>query len=368
MASQKKKVKIKVKPIPVAILCATIILITAGIIWVVVANKPKEDNTVNIGISKVDTDKGSVEEKVTQATEISIDIDNTAVPIGMTFMVTATVEPIDTSDAIKWTTSDENVLIVDKNGLVTIKGTGTAALTATIGNASDAVVIEGIENSSSVSQNNLPVYTGGSWNTGEADNQGSTGSTGNAGGTDTSGTGNSGDTGGKDSSGNTSSQGGSNGSGNSDSAGNSDSSGNADSSGNSDSAGDSDNTGNAGNSGNNQSDNDGDGMSSNDLYGVLPDIGYSRIYSNVYIYEDNNTYYGEIIIQPNLTIIYIKERSDVYDEMVKAVIEKLLPGRTSQIWNNYISAGSDRTFEIDDRMVRIVSAIKGGHSQIVIYN
>ncbi len=39
------------------------------------------------------------------------------------------------------------------------------------------------------------------------------------------------------------------------------------------------------------------------------------------------------------------------------------------IWNNYLSASTtDRTFTVDGRMVRIVVATGGGHSQIVIYN
>ena len=39
-----------------------------------------------------------------------------------------------------------------------------------------------------------------------------------------------------------------------------------------------------------------------------------------------------------------------------------------QVWSNYLSANTDRTFTAEGRRVRIVVAPNGGHSQIVIYN
>ena len=90
--------------------------------------------------------------------------------------------------------------------------------------------------------------------------------------------------------------------------------------------------------------------------------------SNVYVCVDNGTYYGEIITQSNVTIIYIKQRSAEFDRRINNVLESLIPGNSSQVWNNYLSASTDRTFTVDGRKVRIVVAAGGGHSQIVIYN
>lgn len=90
--------------------------------------------------------------------------------------------------------------------------------------------------------------------------------------------------------------------------------------------------------------------------------------SNVYVYKDKDTYQGEIITQPNVTIIYIMKRSEEFDGKVKEVLARLLPDEYGQVWNNYVTASSDRTFTVEDRMVRIVVASNGGHSQIVIYN
>lgn len=90
--------------------------------------------------------------------------------------------------------------------------------------------------------------------------------------------------------------------------------------------------------------------------------------TNVYEYRDGGTYLGEIITQPDVTIIYIKQRNEVFDTKIKEVLAKLLPKEHGQVWSNYITAASDRTFTVEERKVRIVVAANGGHSQIVIYN
>ena len=56
---------------------------------------------------------------------------------GETVTITATVEPIETTDVITWTSSDENIATVDKNGVVTGVAEGTATITATVGELSD---------------------------------------------------------------------------------------------------------------------------------------------------------------------------------------------------------------------------------------
>lgn len=104
-----------------------------------------------------------------------------------------------------------------------------------------------------------------------------------------------------------------------------------------------------------------DGASSSDIAGYLPQIGYTQRMSNVYVCEDGDTYYGEIIIQPNVTIIYIKQRSGTFDSMIQSTLSALLPSEAGQVWNNYLSSSSDKTFTVDGRRVRIVTALNGGH-------
>ena len=356
MAMQKrnnKKTKRRIKPVPVLILAVVLIGIIVSLA-LVFGKKPKKD-AVNVSISqsggssnKSDADASN---SVKEAT-VSIDMDSCAIPIGTSLKVTASIDPIETDKSINWSSSDENVFTVDSGGIITIKGKGTSALTATLGSSSDAIVIEGIINADSAqSQNDLPIFnliTSGatSNNTTSSTGTSSTGTVNNVDSNNSSAINNTGNTV------------------NIDNPTNTNSSTNTNTS----------NTGNSGGSGNPVSSNNGTnsgtniGLKSTELNSSLSDIGYSKILSNVYVYQENNTYYGEIVIQSNVTIIYIKQRCLGYDAKIKEVIARLLPLENAQVWSNYLSATSDRTFTVEGRMVRIVTAFNGGHSQIVIYN
>ena len=332
MAVQKKnrKMKIKLKPLPVLILGVAVIVLIISIASIF-GKKPVEKSSAEISISGNESasDSGAVEESTAvNTTTVAIDMDSCAIPIGTTLKVTASINSPNTEKALNWSSSDQEVFTVDQDGIVTVKGKGMAALTATLGNVSSAIVIEGIENADTAkSQYDLPIYN---LTTGGANGTSSNNTTG----------------------GNTA--------GNANTSGGTSTSGNA---GNTNTGGGPSNTGTGTNTGSTST-----GATSTEVASSLSGIGYSQSVSNVYIYEENGTYYGEIVIEPNVTIIYIKQRSDAYDAKIQAVIAKLLPKESQQAWNNYVSASSDRTFTLEGRMVRIVTALNGGHSQIVIYN
>jgi len=332
-----KKKKRRIKPVPVLILIIILIGIIVSLALVFGA-KPKKES-INVSISGSGRDSNNADANasgsVKEAT-VSIDMDSCAIPIGNTLKVTASIDPVETEKTINWSSSDENVFTVDSEGIITIKGKGTSALTATLGSSSDAIVIEGILNDDTAkSQNDLPVFNLLTTKTTSSNGVSSNGTSSNVGSTSNSIVNN---------------------------VENPVSSNNTDN-----------NTNNSVNSGNSNSPVDSNsgtniGMNSTDLYGSLSEIGYNKILSNVYVYQENNTYYGEIVVQSNVAIIYIKQRCEGYDTKIKQVIAKLLPIENAQVWSNYISATSDRTFTVEGRMVRIVTAFNGGHSQIVIYN
>lgn len=110
------------------------------------------------------------------------------------------------------------------------------------------------------------------------------------------------------------------------------------------------------------------GLDSYSVGGILPGQGFSQVTSNVYAYEKDGQYYGEVVTQPNVTIIYIKQRSQDFDSHVKSVIASMIPDNPSTVWNTYVTANTDKTFVVDNKKVRVVAASNGGHSQIVIYN
>lgn len=360
-----KKKKKKLKPIPVLILIVTLFAIVLSLL-LAFRTKPEEESvTISIsGVGEATKNSDINETNSVQETKVSIDMDSCAIPIGTILKVTASIDPaFEVEKSINWSSSDQSVFTVDSEGIITIKGKGTSALTATIGSSSDAIVIEGIANDNAAkSQNNLPIFNliSGGINSGNETS-----------GNETSGNGTSGnETPGNGSSSNGSS---SNGSLSNGTAGNGVSDNGTSGNGSSSNGSSGTNT-NINNSSNTEKTTDSQknesnsGLKSTDLYESLSEIGYTQLMSNVYVYEENNTYYGEIIIQSNVTIIYIKQRCDGFDTKIKEVIAKLIPTENSDVWNNYISSSSDRTFTVEGRTVRIVTALNGGHSQIVIYN
>jgi len=380
MAMQKKNYKNKkrrIKPVPVLILVTVLIGIIVSLA-LVFGKKTKQD-AVNVSVSEIggSSTKADVNAlNLAKETTVSIDMDSCAIPIGTTLKVTASIDPVETEKSINWSSSDTNVFTVDSEGIITIKGKGTSALTATLGSASNAIVIEGILNSDSAkSQIDLPIFNLITSTATTSNGTTSNGTTSN--GTTSNGTTSNGTTSNGTTSNGTSSNGTSNGTSSNGLLSN-DISNNANPTNNSAV----DNSGNTASAvtpstvtpstttGSSNGTNNGTnvGLKSTELNESLNEIGYNKILSNVYVYQENNTYYGEIVIQSNVTIIYIKQRCEGYDLKIKQVIARLLPIENAQVWSNYISATSDRTFTVEGRMVRIVTAFNGGHSQIVIYN
>lgn len=332
----KDKKNYKIKPLVFIIAgIAVLVLIAAAITAGVISehNKSKE-NTVGMTLTQKNLrpqDAEADNNAVKEITTVEILMDDTAIPVGTTFMAVAIVEPADTDKALIWTSSNEDVMTVKQDGLVTVKGTGTAALTATVGDVSDAIAIEGIESAAAGSKNGYTVYTGN----GSILKPSSSVPAGSSAGSG-SGTGSSYNDNGSysyNSTGNNSGY----------------------------SAG-------TGSSHENSNSTGSDGKTSSDIGEVLNKEGFTQEYSNVYVYTDGGTYYGEIITQPDVSIIYIKQRNEGFDARIKGVLAQLLPESCNQVWNNYVSATTDRTFTVEDRKVRIVTASRGGHSQIVIYN
>lgn len=393
-----KKNKIKNWVIPGVVGGVVIILTVASIVsGSIQQKKEKESNAASVSVDriKLKDDSAQAQQMSNTETEVEIEFEDCAVPVGTQLKMTALVVPENTDQALIWSSSDSSVAEIDKDGILTVKAVGTTVVTATVGTVSDSVVIEGIENVAQGSKNNLPVYTGttlaknnasgsssasGSTSSGgtSAGSGSSSGSTGTGGGqaggswTDSGssgsgsydgGSGDSDSDGGDDSGSTDSGSGSSGGSSNGGSGTMGGSSGS--NSGNND--GSSTNGGNSSNNSNSGS-NTGNGDNSGSISDGLSGIGFTQRYSNVYVCEENDTYYGEIITQPNVTIIYIKQRSGTFDSRIQTVLARLLPDEYGQVWSNYLSANTDRTFTAEGRRVRIVVAPNGGHSQIVIYN
>lgn len=391
-----KKNKIKNWVIPGVVGGVVIILTVASIVsGSIQQKKEKESNAASVSVDriKLKDDSAQAQQMSNTETEVEIEFEDCAVPVGTQLKMTALVVPENTDQALIWSSSDSSVAEIDKDGILTVKAVGTTVVTATVGTVSDSVVIEGIENVAQGSKNNLPVYTGttlaknnasgsgsasgstssGGTSAGSGSDSGSTGTGGGQAGGSWTGSGSSGsgsydggsgDSDGGDDSGSTDSGSGSSGGSSNGGSGTTGGSSGSNSGNNDGSSTNGGNSSNNSNSGSNTSNGDNSGSISDGLSG----IGFTQRYSNVYVCEENDTYYGEIITQPNVTIIYIKQRSGTFDSRIQTVLARLLPDEYGQVWSNYLSANTDRTFTAEGRRVRIVVAPNGGHSQIVIYN
>lgn len=377
-----KKNKIKNWVIPGVVGGVVIILTVASIVsGSIQQKKEKESNAASVSVDriKLKDDSAQAQQMSNTETEVEIEFEDCAVPVGTQLKMTALVVPENTDQALIWSSSDTSVAEIDKEGILTVKATGTTVVTATVGTVSDSVVIEGIENVAQGSKNNLPVYTGTTLAKNSASGSGSdsssTGTGGGQAGGSWTGSGSSGsgsydggsgdsDSDGGDDSGSTDSGSGSSGGSSNGGSGTTGGSSGSNSGNNDGSSTNGGNSSNNSNSGSNTSSGDNSGSISDGLSG----IGFTQRYSNVYVCEENDTYYGEIITQPNVTIIYIKQRSGTFDSRIQTVLARLLPDEYGQVWSNYLSANTDRTFTAEGRRVRIVVAPNGGHSQIVIYN
>lgn len=393
-----KKNKIKNWVIPGVVGGVVIILTVASIVsGSIQQKKEKESNAASVSVDriKLKDDSAQAQQMSNTETEVEIEFEDCAVPVGTQLKMTALVVPENTDQALIWSSSDSSVAEIDKDGILTVKAVGTTVVTATVGTVSDSVVIEGIENVAQGSKNNLPVYTGttlaknnasgsgsasgstssGGTSAGSGSDSGSTGTGGGQAGGSWTGSGSSGsgsydggsgdsDSDGGDDSGSTDSGSGSSGGSSNGGSGTTGGFSGSNSGNNDDSSTNGGNSSNNSNSGSNTGNGDNSGSISDGLSG----IGFTQRYSNVYVCEENDTYYGEIITQPNVTIIYIKQRSGTFDSRIQTVLARLLPDEYGQVWSNYLSANTDRTFTAEGRRVRIVVAPNGGHSQIVIYN
>lgn len=369
--------KMKIKPVPVIILGVVTVAIIAGIgIFAIGNTSDKQQNssaTVSVSKKNLKDSNSTSTEPVKAATTVEIQWEDSAVPVGTSFKVTAIVTPQDTEHALVWSSGNQDVCTIDSEGVVTVRSAGNAAITATVGTVSDSVIIQGIDSVSAGSDRGLPVYTGDSYVSAGQSNGGSNdNSNGNTSTDDSqSGVSSGGSQQGQRSNGSIGVSSGINSSSNisDDNSDISDDNNGGSSDNGSDNGYNTDN-GSYDNNNGGYDNNSGshDGASSSDIAGYLPQIGYTQRMSNVYVCEDGDTYYGEIIIQPNVTIIYIKQRSGTFDSMIQSTLSALLPSEAGQVWNNYLSSSSDKTFTVDGRRVRIVTALNGGHSQIVVYN
>ncbi|MDE5586113.1 MAG: Ig-like domain-containing protein, partial [Muribaculaceae bacterium] len=99
--------------------------------------------TITVTSSAVETISAScvitVTEKVIEAEGIKLDVTEATITEGETLTLTATIDPETTTDkTLTWSSSDEEVATVDKNGVVTAVKPGTVTITVSTSNGKTA--------------------------------------------------------------------------------------------------------------------------------------------------------------------------------------------------------------------------------------
>lgn len=353
----KKQTKYKIKPVPVAILCGTILLIIAGVVAIVSGFGKNQEQKPTIDVKPVGSRPQPSQGNETQSGQVKVSVkigmEDCILTTDQSIKVTVTVEPSDTDAAVIWKSSDESVMTVTSDGIISAKKTGVSALTATVGNVTDAIVVKWVspqESSSSSVPVNPPAGETGTVKpilplqpekpTQGQSGENTTGSTQNP------------------------TQGSTQVSTPAPTQGSTQVSTQAPTQGSTQAPTQGTTQGST------QTPTTGrEGLKSTDLYTVLPGCGFTRYISNVYVYgTEKENYCGEVIIESNVATIYIGTRTAEFDNAVQTVLTYLLPDNAGDVWKTYLGAGSDTTFMVGTRKVRIVTPKNGGHSQIVVWN
>ena len=156
-----KNNKLKIKPIWIGVAA---VALTAAIVLIIVAvtgSSDKDTEKVNVNLNNVDLNNGAGGASVgnKEKTTVEIQMTDSAVLVGKRFKMVAVVTPANTEQALVWSVSDDNILEVTNDGVVTVKAVGTATVSATVGDVTDAVIIEGIAQIEDGSKNKFPIYT-----------------------------------------------------------------------------------------------------------------------------------------------------------------------------------------------------------------
>ena len=200
-----KNNKLKIKPIWIGVAA---VALTAAIVLIIVAvtgSSDKDTEKVNVNLNNVDLNNGAGGASVgnKEKTTVEIQMTDSAVLVGKRFKMVAVVTPATHRAGFVWSVSDDNILEVTNDGVVIVKAVGTATVSATVGDVTDAVIIEGIAQIEDGSKNKFPIYTladnavSGDESTGSNGGNGSAGSSnsGSIGSNEGSGSSNSGSTG-----------------------------------------------------------------------------------------------------------------------------------------------------------------------------
>lgn len=103
------------------------------------------------------------------------------------------------------------------------------------------------------------------------------------------------------------------------------------------------------------------------IIGSITSLGYSRYKQDyIYIYEEDGNYLGEVIVNDSFLQIYIQTRTTGFDEALKALIGLVIPDEYEKVFSAFVSAEDNKTIKVKKHTIRIRPAGGDNHAQLII--
>lgn len=334
MSTSKGRKKYRIRKGRVAMAAGVLFLIIGLIVFVCIRAGKKHHNNSD---TQETVDYNAV---VPKGQFVKVELEDCNMYIGSELDLKCTSEPEEYASKVIWTSSDEDVVTVDGKGHIKVVGTGAAAITATYDVLADSVVVRGVNRDNEGISDDLPVYDvkdnkvivvrEAQTDDDDADREPAT--SGNDRNPDVT----------EPTSDNSAGQ-----------------------------------DGNGGTSDNikpSQDKTDRDNIKESEaaktyttISEAVKNSGFQTYLDNTYIYREDGNYLGEVIVQENMTQIYVMTRTTAMDNAFKQVVRSVIPDSYEDVFARFISASKDETFSADGIKVRVVAPVNGGHMQLIIY-
>ena len=319
--------KYKVRKGRVAAAATVLVILLAGIIFLVIKLSNNKSNDAGQSISTVNP------ADIVKAGEyVDITLNDCNMYVGSTYKLTCVSNPESYASMVQYTSNNPDVVDVDGDGTIYVLSVGTAAITATYDVYSDAVVINAVEEGSyDEIDSDMPVYEIVDGEpvavvvidqTDESDDADA--------GSDTTETTAETETSAEN------------------------------------------NTQDSGNATETTTSSDDEEDDEKALYkgsviDTIVSLGFDKYLDDTYILEEDGNYLGEVIVGDEFVQIYVMTRTTSLDQAVKSIEQIMLPTSYESVFGWFVSATENTTLVADGHKVRIVAPANGSHTEMIIY-
>lgn len=325
------KAKLNIKRV---VICLIIFLgIIAGITCLIIKNKGNNpDKKNNSSTSYIDSSQ--------RGKYIEILTDDCSLYIGTSITLKCEANPETALHDLSWTSSDEEIVIIDDNGKLTVVGSGTSIITATNGTLTDSIIIIGIEKEQptvegeTVTEPMLPIYVPNEKGELVPDKPTEQQTESNPVEPVTDVT--------KETEEESYTQG---------------------------------NTENKTEPATQKNtDTETEPVTSEEninyperIIGTITSLGYTKYKEDyIYIYEEDGNYLGEVIVNDTFIQIYIQTRTTQFDKALKALIGLVIPDEYEKVYSAFVSAEDNKTIKVQNHIIRIRPGSGENHAQLII--